>query len=204
MKKVILLLLFIPFVCFGQDFVKLSESQIVEEMKIVEEIVKNKENQKLIRKKLSEKGKPISGDGYTINDTYGHPIWIVSSIEEDNKRDAEFNEWLNNNINSNSENTIKLTISIIFSLLLLYLSSRKFKLWIKAPILFFTPFISAYALVSIFNGYVDTFGGIILWAVFSISVIIYILIQFMRESIIGTVFGLFFTFKSDDDEKNKL
>ena len=201
MKKLLLLLLFIPLVSFGQDFVKLSESQIVEEMKIVEEIVKDKENQKLVRKKLSEKGKPKTGDGYTIKDTYGHPIYSVSSIEEDNKRDAEFNEWLNNNINSDSENTKKLTISIIFSLLLLYLSSRKFKLWIKAPILFFTPFISAYALVSIFNEYVDTFGEMILWAVFSLGVCIYIIFQFIRESPIGTALGLYFAFKKDDDKK---
>ena len=95
----------------------------------------------------------------------------------------------------------KLNIVIIFSLILLYLSSRKFKFWIKVLILFFTPFISAYALVSIFNEYIDTFGGMILWAVFSLGVIIYILIQFMRESTIGTALGLFLAFKSDDDEK---
>tara|TARA_B100000963_G_C22537082_1_gene630309 strand:- start:80 stop:685 length:606 start_codon:yes stop_codon:yes gene_type:complete len=201
MRQLILLLLFIPLISFGQDFVKLSENQIVEEMKIVEEIVKDKENQKLVRKKLSEKGKPITGDGYTIKDTYGHPIYSVSSIEEDNKRDAEFNEWLNNNINSDSENTKKLTISIIFSLLLLYLSSRKFKLWIKAPILFFTPLVSAYALINIFNEYVNTFGGMILWAVVTVIVVIYILIQFLKVSSLGTALGLYFSLKSDEDKK---
>ena len=201
MKKLTILLFLIPLVSFGQDFVKLSESQIVEEMKIVEEIVKDKENQKLVRKKLSEKGKPITGDGYTIKDTYGHPIYSVSSIEEDNKRDAEFNEWLNNNINSDSENTKKLTISIIFSLLLLYLISRKFKLWIKAPILFFTPLVSAYALINIFNEYVNTFGGMILWAVVTVIVVIYILIQFLKVSPLGTALGLYSSLKSDEDKK---
>ena len=48
MKKVILLLLFIPLFSFGQDYIKLSEIEIDEEMKLVEEIVKDKENQKLL------------------------------------------------------------------------------------------------------------------------------------------------------------
>ena len=96
-----------------------------------------------------------------------------------------------------SESKKKLTISIIFSLLLLYLSSRKFKLWIKAPILFFTPLVSAYALVGIFGEYVDSMVGLILLAVISLIVFIYILIQLISQGVLG----LYLAFKSDDDKK---
>ena len=221
MKKVILLLLFIPLFSFGQDYIKLSEIEIDEEMKLVEEIVKDKENQKLIREYLREKGIPDddyeeAGDSGFVFDTNGHPIWYFLSIGEisllegghpldDPETKEKYLEIVKSKITTmkieSSLRKNKLNIVIIFSLILLYLSSRKFKFWIKVLILFFTPFISAYALVSIFNEYIDTFGGMILWAVFSLGVIIYILIQFMRESTIGTALGLFLAFKSDDDEK---
>ena len=65
----------------------------------------------------------------------------------------------------------------------------------------FTPLVSAYALVGIFGEYVDSMGGLILLALVSLIVFIYILIQFMRESAIGTALALYFAFKSDENEK---
>jgi hypothetical protein len=65
----------------------------------------------------------------------------------------------------------------------------------------FTPLVSAYALVGIFGEYVDSMGGLILLALISLIVFIYILIQFMRESAIGTALALYFAFKSDENEK---
>ena len=221
MKKLILLLLFIPLVSFGQDYIELSEIEIDEIMKLVEEIVKDKGNQNLVREYLREKGIPDdlyeeAGDSGFVFDTNGHPIWYFLSIGEeadllegghplDDADKEKYLEIVKSKITmmkiESSLSKNKLNIVIIFSLILLYLSSRKFKFWIKVPILFFTPFICAYALVGIFNEYIDHFGEVILWAVFSLGVIIYILIQFMRESVIGTALGLFLAFKSDDDEK---
>ena len=144
--------------------------------------------------------------------SFNQPIgnWDVSSVTnmeamfEGSAFNQDISSWDDSNIIDKllgSESKKKLTISIIFSLILLYLSSRKFKLWVKAPILFFTPLVSAYALAGIFGEYVDSMGGLMLLAVISLIVFIYILIQFMRESVIGTVLGLYFAFKSNDDKK---
>ena len=201
MKKLLFLLLFIPLVSFSQDFVRLSENEINKEMAIAKKYVASEENRDLIRKVLTEKGKPKTGEGYNVyNNDKTFVLYKISSIEQD-KISEENKELVEEFENEKSRNRNKLIISTILSIIFLYLSGRKFKLWIKALILFITPLISAYALVSIFNEYVDTFGGMILLAVMSIIILIYILIQFLKVSPLGTALGLYLSFKNDDDKK---
>ena len=117
---------------------------------------------------------------------------------QQNNGDIEFQGWLQEFEENERSKKNKVTVSIIVSIVLLFLCGRKLKLWLKAIILFITPLICAYALIGYFNLYIDSFGGLILLAIISLVVFIYILIQFFKVSPIGTALGLYVALKSDD------
>ncbi len=219
MRYILLTLTLMFGLCsFSQEWHKLSEDELDYEMEIAEIDIpegdfwgpdeNRSEKLKLVRKELSEKGRPIDGEGYWVmwqDETMEFPmkLYYVKSFQEEDEEYELLNQIAKpeNNaklwkfdekdfvINENLTIDKELAISIIFSFLGLFIISRKTNFCLKIPFFFIAPFLSWYSLHRFYELYMDD-TGIILYLLILAIIFIFTFWQAFKESPLGATVGL--------------